>query len=404
MNTKEEILRILAQRIGLDPYALGPRTLDAALRRRMHATGVNGLDSYLRAMRNSPDELGSLVDEIIVPETWFFRDIAPFDFLERWVRTEFLKRHGGRRLRALSAGSSTGEEAYSIAATLLSTGLKPEQVDVLGVDICRRSLEAARRGLYRKRIVRPEMAGQYRRFFRRRNGEVEVTDELKSCVRFRHANLIDKGLLAGEDAFDVILCRNVLIYHSAEARNQVFRAFARLLATDGLLLVGHAEPLRVPRNLFEPAGPPGAFAFRRARASTQPSLAPARREPRRELPRIEWRTATVTDGGLGARADSVAAARRLADRGMLEEAAGICEAEIRRAPAAEAYCLLGTIRRAEGRDIEARAAFEKAVYLDSTHPEALQQLALLAERDGDRRMAGLYRERVRRAASTEASV
>ncbi len=398
MTPYAKIFALLNERIGFDVSSVGTTVAVAGVRKRMRVLNLTDAGFYLDLLANSPDEAGRLIEETVVPETWFFRDQAPFKFLERWARKEA----GKRPVRLLSAGCSSGEEAYSIAAVLLDAGLQAGEFSVLGVDVSAEAIARARAGLYPPRILRPRMGGRGcgRHFHCEANGTVVVKEGLKLSVRFRVANLVDPGLLADEAAFQVIFCRNVLIYQSEAARKRMFESFKRLLLPDGLLFVGHSEPLRVPRENFRPVGPHGAFVFRKGSDTSAAMPAPASRPSRRvELPAIRWETC----GGKSSDSGWLAEARRLADEGRLREAAALCKRRLDTDGAdAEALFLLGIIAHAGGNPEEAEALFQKTVYLNPLHQEALNQLALMAEGRDDSKSARIYRRRARRVLEMEA--
>jgi len=387
VNLDPCVADMLAERYGLDVKALGEAAVERAVRRRMALTGETDPCAYARRAVGSPAEIDALVDEIAVPETWFFRDGDPFDFLYRWAA----ERAPGE-LRALSAGCATGQEAYSIAAALLAAGARPEQVRVLGVDFSREAVAKARHGCYEPRIPRPEIPPLYRRFFSVAGGTVAVAQELKKVVEFDRANLIAPGFLA-EQRFDVVFCRNVMIYLTPRGRAALLENLERVLADGGILFVGGAESQVIPGERFVSAGIPGAFLRRdrpAARAVDRPAGRPAPAGIAASV--IEWPRVDAE-----APPATIAEAVRLADAGRLEEAERICRLRISAgAPDPEAYFLLGLLAQERDRLEEAESLFRKALYLEPGHERALRQLALLAERRGDDNEARLLRRRAMR--------
>ena len=383
------VAAMLAERYGLDVKALGEAAVERAVRRRMAATGDRDPCEYARRTVDRPGEIDALVDEISVPETWFFRDGAPFEFLRDWVR-------GRRRVHALSAGCATGEEAYSIAAVLLEAGIPPSGVRVLGVDFSARSVARAREGRYRRRIPRPEIPARYRRFFSLDGDGIAVSEDLKRRVEFERVNLVAPRLPAGE-RFEVVFCRNVLIYLTPEGRQALLENLERILVGGGILVVGGAEFLAVREGRFAPAGVPGIFAHRQpepASGTPKPTAAPTA-----EAPVIEWLTAEPEP--LRVNLDE---ARRLADQGRLEEAERICRLSIESGkPDPEAYFVQGLLALERNRFDEAESAFRRTLYLEPDHQQALRQLALLAERRGDEKEAKILRRRARRARTRQGS-
>ncbi|MFH7321623.1 CheR family methyltransferase, partial [Desulfurivibrio sp. D14AmB] len=144
---------ILQQAIGLKITSLSQSSIERVMKRRLAALGLESLDDYLGRLKSSPQELKTLIEEVVIPETWFFRDGESYTFLAGFLRQQ-LKPTGNRPLRILSIPCSTGEEPYSIAITALQAGWPPYLLRVDAVDISVRAIELARRGEYRPNSFR----------------------------------------------------------------------------------------------------------------------------------------------------------------------------------------------------------------------------------------------------------
>jgi chemotaxis protein methyltransferase WspC len=327
-----------------------------------------------------------------VPETWFFRGGPIFARLAQQARAAGM-RSPGRVFRVLSAPCSTGEEPYSMALALFDAGVPPASWAIDAIDLSRRALERARRGVYGEPSFR-EPGLDRARHFRPAPGGWEIDPAVRAAVRFRRGNLLDPGLLAGEGPYDVIFCRNLLIYLTPEARGRVLVTLDRLLRPAGLLCTGPAEALAVLGPRFRPAGPAGSFLFRRASLVPDrgPALGAAMAVGPREPARPNPPAAPAPDG--------LARARRQADAGDLEAALASCRAHLDTAgPSADLYSLLGVIRQARREEAEAADCFRKALYLDPCHGEALTHLMLLCRQRGQEAEADLLRRRLRRLAA-----
>lgn len=431
----------VAEAAGLEASTLGAGTLDAAVAERCAAldTDETGL---VERLRRDPAEAEAFLSHLLVHETWLFRDRLPFELLESLAARRARAR--SLPLRVLCFPCATGEEAWSIAATLLHAGLAPGDFGVLACDIEPRALAVARRGLYPRRAFRGnEEVGPARRF-RPRTGDdgedlVEAPPEARTSVEFRRMNLLDAGELATSGPFDAVFCRNALVYMGRPARRRVVAALRTLLAPGGLLVVGHSEVPTLLALGFEPVGPPGAFAVTPADgratagdpgAAARTAATPARKPPRREPPRVPVAAPAAagatgvprrpTGGPATAQATRPAAAasrpadrgdrdpaadgtallgeaRRLADAGRIDEAGRLVRDVLERTPtSAEAHLLHGVLLVAERREGEARLALERAVYLDPSCEEALVHLAAIADRAGDRPAAERLRARAAR--------
>ena len=406
MSPHEEITGMLQRAMGFDAAALSPLAVSRAVKRRRLQCGQADDESYRVVLRASALEMTQLVEELVVPETWFFRDGKPFEWLGQHVMETWRPANPLRPLRVLSVPCSSGEEPYSVVMSLLEAGLAPEHMSVDAVDISQVGLGKARRGLYGRNSFRSMPAGMQERYFDVTPRGWQLKDAVKKPVRFIQANLLQGGFGLGHAGYDVIFCRNLLIYFDDPSREQALAMLERLLLPQGILFVGHAESAPVLNQWFEPVGVARTFAYRKkgAQASkppvarSRPTLVPRPPAPkpvfRRPLPR-----AVEALGQPAAPRDSLERARQLADEGRLAEAAVLCESLLRQdGPCASAYFLLGLVHDA-GRDADnAREFFGKAVYLDPDHCEALVNLALLAERQGRGDEARLLRQRAERAA------
>jgi chemotaxis protein methyltransferase WspC len=440
----------LAETVGLDAGVLGAGAIDAAVRARCAALAVDEA-SLVDRLRRDPAEAESFLAGLLVHETWLFRDRAPFELLGSIAARA--ARSGTLPLRVLSFPCATGEEAWSIAATLLDTGLAPGDFRVLACDLEPGALRTARRGVYPERAFRGTGDLRAARLFprdREAGGSVAAPPDARPSVEFRRANLLGVAGLRGEGPFDVVFCRNALVYMTPTARARVVEGLREILAPGGVLVVGHSEVPTLLARGFAAIGPPGAFAVattpsagevaasaaaafiregarspRPERESARPDTAAVRaRDPRPRPPspaasapepgpgdRVAPSTGVVLAAG-SARADGAASAgvaataapetleeaRRLADAGHLLPAERLVRSVLRHGPdSAEAHLLLGVLLVAGRREAEARLALERALYLDPGCEEALLHLAALAERGGDAVHAARLRARAGRA-------
>jgi chemotaxis protein methyltransferase WspC len=414
----KDIERKLADAIGLDPEAVGANLIPRAVKLRMIELGLSDVRAYAALLGRSDAELETLIEEVVIPESWFFRDEVPFRLLQDHVRDRWIGAPARGPLRVLSIPCAAGEEPYSIAIALLEAGLAAERFTVHGVDVSARRLDQARRGVYSANAFRGDVARFRDRYFRRTAQGFALEPAIRDRVAFFRANILDPALLEGEPRYDVLFCRNLLIYLKDAYRAGALAAIDRLLARDGLLFIGHADRLgpREGEPRFIPEGDPGAFAYRRAaeraprepaRARTLPSPAsppvpapaPARQEPR-PLVAVPAALSPPTpakpsDPG-GSLLEQAAA---LANQGLTGKAIAACERSIRQeGPTGAAYHLLGMIYRSLGNLARGDECFSRAVYLDPDHDEALLALALSAERRGDTAAAAGFRRRAERAA------
>lgn len=393
-NELSLIKELLKQRSGLDAEALGTAALERAVRQRAADRGCADLARYWSVLHASPTELQELIEAVVVPETWFLRDPESFAALGRLAveRLGAGDRGGDAGLRLLSLPCATGEEPYSMALTLLDAGVAPARFIIDAVDISGHALALARRAEYGRNAFRGIDPLLRDRHFTGAGERWRPSDAVRGQVRLRHGNLLGGDPLPGEPPYDIVFCRNVLIYFDRPTQQRALAMLKRLLKPDGLLFVGPSETALLLRDDFHSLKLPLAFAFRRgpAAAAAPPvvpraTALPPRPRPAGPPPRVPPRPAPPPAARAihPPAADPLAAAARLADAGRFDEAERLCGEHLRAQPeSAAALHLLGLVHDARGDVERAGDCYRKALYLDPQHREALLHLALLLEQQG----------------------
>lgn len=396
-----------------------PRTrradLERGLMRAAHEAGARDADAYVRGLLAQPPsraQLERLAAHLTIGETYFFRDEAAFDCLERHVLPELLRaRAAERRLRLWSAGCSSGEEPYSLAMAV-STALAATSgwnVSVLATDITPHALEKASRGVYDRWSFRTTPETLKQRFFRRVDERrLEVVPSIRSMVEFAYLNLAEDpfpSLDTGTNAMDLIFCRNVLMYFEPARAQEVLRKLERALAPGGWLLLSAVEiPQRLPAGLAR-VHFPSVIALRKqeGEAVAVAGLHPAPAAAVAEMPRPRRRNSPQRDVRRPVRAKRPEPARESpyarALRGYEagDYAAALAELEqiLSTAPQdASAMALLARVRANQGRLDEARDWCEKAISADKLDPGWPYLLATL---ELERECHGAAAEALRRA-------
>lgn len=220
--------------------------------RRLRANNLSTFKSYLALIEQDPKEWEAFVNSLTTNLTSFFREPYHFPIL-----AEFLRQRLGRRLRIWCSAASTGEEPYSIAMTVLDTlGARAGDVEIIATDIDTSVLAKAGQGVYD--LERCESIPQnLRRYLLKGTGsnagKVRVKPELQRLITFQPLNLLDASWPV-KGVFDLMFCRNVLIYFDKETQRQVLNRFHPMLADDGLLFVGHSESLLHMNDKFRLRG------------------------------------------------------------------------------------------------------------------------------------------------------
>ena len=403
---------LLKRTMGLDAVSIGAASIERAVQQRLVACGLKDPAAYLERLRGSPDELQELIEAVIVPETWFFRDREAFAALARLVYEEWLRANPAGVLRVLSLPCSTGEEPYSVAMALLDAGFPAERLRVDALDISLRALAFARRGVFGRNSFRGgELAFRERHFTPAGTGW-QLGAAARAPVEFRQGNVLDAHLPSAAANYDVIFCRNLLIYFDRPTQDRAIANLTRLLSPKGWLFVGPSESGLLLSHAFVSAKVPLAFAFRPAGAAPPPASAassapPPRRSPpparvvtpARDMPfsSVTVRSSTAVAEPPGKKKTGLEHAMRLADQGELVEAAKECEAHLAaHGPSAKAFYVMGLVRDASGNHADAGAFYRKALYLEPSHQEALLHLAFLLESQGDKTGAKVLNDRARR--------
>lgn len=369
----------LQQRLGFEPESLGARLLDASLDDARAALGHADDAALAAAVSQSPAAAQAFVDAMVVGETWFFRHPEQFEALRREAR-RCVAEQG--HLRVLSLPCASGEEAWSILFTLLDEGLGVGQFSILGIDVSQQALALARKATYRPSALR----GQAPPLWLHPCAEGWCVDpEWRQQVIFRHGNIATGEGLSGALSFDVIFCRNLLIYLHAEARTQLLRQLLDWLAPGGLILAGQAEVLSsLHPELVADADAPLAYRRRPPRAAPPPPR--ERVSPTRAALNPLRATPLVTNAAppeAAARHSPLTDARILADRGDLAAARALLQRHVEaQAEDAAAWHLLGLVDIGLGQLEAADAALGRSLYLDPAQPEVLAQRAALAQRMG----------------------
>ena len=244
--------------VGIDLRQYKRRQMERRIRSFALRRGVTNLDDYQAVVRAEADELDALLDRITINVSQLFRNPEQWERLATTIVPELVETGSGR-IRAWSAGCSFGAEAFSLAATVRSVA-PHAQLSIHASDIDRRILATASRGEFTAEDARtapPELLAAH---FDQTATGWRAKPSLTSAVRFAHEDLLTTRPAPG--SFDLVLCRNVVIYFTPEARVAVHEMLARSLRPGGILVIGSTERISQPLAELdlEPAGP---FVFRR---------------------------------------------------------------------------------------------------------------------------------------------
>lgn len=221
-------------------YLIKARLSDVA-----QTLGCSNFTDFYQRVKSNPtsDIIDKIIEAITTPETCFFRDISPFEALKTHILPEIAKRKKKvKSLRIWSAASSTGQEAYSVAMAIQDMGdlFKDWNVHILGTDISNRVLKIARSANYSKHeISRGMPVTLLSKYFKENSNEWALDEEIKRMVDFKKFNLFDG--FSGFGMFDIIFCRNVLIYFETSAKKSILDRMSQNLDRNGFLVLGSTE-------------------------------------------------------------------------------------------------------------------------------------------------------------------
>ncbi len=380
------IQQLLKQKIGLEPSLVNTWIWRKNILKRMEANAFHASQDYYHRLLCSGKELEEFIELFLVPETWFFREEKGLEFaVERCVH---LLRSGRRDLAIACIPCSSGEEPYSLAMALFEAGLKGSQFKIEAFDISKKGIKKAKLALYGSYSFRGRNEMLKKKYFNSHQGNFLLKKEVIHQVHFEYGNLLDPQFCK-KGPYDLIICRNLLIYFSKENQRQAIENCLQVLVSDGVLLLGQAEGAMVGKDSgFTALTKPPINAFIPTK-HTKPAVPIVQETSQKNASKpIELKQSISI----------LAKARALADAGLLEEAKALCQKRLKEQDTdEEAYFLLGIIAHAENMEKEAENYFHKTIYLSPNHCEALVYLALLADRKGDVKKAELYKRRALKA-------
>ncbi|CAK0774889.1 chemotaxis protein methyltransferase CheR [Gammaproteobacteria bacterium] len=415
--------QLIRERIGLQIRPADEQDLRRLIETRLRVSGLTD-GAYLQRLQGcdalSQAEWEVLAHALTIGESYFFRDPGQMALLQRTLLPQLLQSSTTRPLRLLSAGCSTGEEPYSLAMLLdrlLFGSWAGRAIQIDGLDIKRESLQIAAAGCYGEWSFRGVSHDWRETYFSRAGDTWALHPELRRRVRFLPFNLIGQDLpdpVLGLNDYDLILCRNLLIYFDAGSIAQLVVKFRALLRPGGYLLTGHGELQGVPMTGFENQLHEESLIYRRVEANAPapaPVLAPIRtlsaRPAAPSRPKAGAQSVSLPESfsqlyRTGRYPDLVAAARRRlqdrprdsealrwlaraqADLGQQEAARSGCAALLRLNPLdAEAHYLQAQIELDVGADVAAETLLKQALYLEPRFVAPYLALATLTEQTGN---------------------
>ena len=228
--------------------------IERRLNERMAAVGLQNVPAYIALLRSGGAEAEQLINIFTVNETYFYREENQFRCLGRSLLPEIVKRRGpGELVRIWSVPCSTGEEPYSLAIWLLENWplVDAYNIEIVGSDIDTRVLIEAANGLYGERALSRLPAELVKRYFEPVGERQQIITDLRESVKFTQVNIMDAAITARQGLFDVIFCRNVLIYFDDAARLAASHNLFSALNRGGFICLGHSESMARISDRFD---------------------------------------------------------------------------------------------------------------------------------------------------------
>lgn len=374
------IEKLLKASIGLNISSIGKSTLESAIKRRMHSLNLVDEDTYSNHLKSSKSEVNELIEEVTVNETWFFRDKDPFTAMANFAQTVRGKKPHAK-LEVLSLPCSSGEEPYSIAITLVEAGYNEFSFHIDAVDINSKVLDFAKEAIYKKHSFRGSDNYYCEKYFRKSGKYFILKNKFKHTVTFRKGNLLDFSSVGPIKHYDIIFCRNLLIYLDRNVQANVINTLDNLLVPGGLLFIGHAEAGVFADSKFVASPYPKSFSF--VRKSDFPSLRKksfSMAGPNENGAEAILKKRSPDEKDLNQRqpfvVDEIIEARYLIDKKEYDQALYLCEKHIEKhGPTSNAYFWLGTIFLEKEEKEGAIKMLRKSIYLDPENIDAMELLS-----------------------------
>ena len=251
----EYLRKLLKDQSGLDLSADKQYLIESRLLPLARKSGLPGISELVQKMKVGPSIFVSqVVEAMTTNETFFFRDKVPFDHFRESIMPEILRARASRKsIRIWCAAGSTGQEPYSLAMCLKEMGatLSGWRVEILATDLSQEVIEKSKAGIYSQFEVQRGLPIQMLVKYFKQTGELwQINSDIRGMVQHRQLNLLHDFTCLGK--FDIIFCRNVLIYFDQETKVNIFNRLAKVIEPDGFLVLGAAETVVGLTDVFKP--------------------------------------------------------------------------------------------------------------------------------------------------------
>jgi chemotaxis protein methyltransferase WspC len=400
--TYDEIKELTAKNFGISASSLGESFVKDSLDKYLSKIDVQDSTGKIT---NSEKFLDGFFEYIKVPETWFFRQPESFEFLKTTVLKKLQTKDN--KIRILSIPCSTGEEPYSIAMSLESAGIDKARYTLDAADLSAVSIIKAKEAVYGKNSFRQALSRVDHEFFIKEGNLNRVREDIRAIPNFMIGNFLKPEFLLGVEKYDIIFCRNLLIYFTDSARQAAINKIKELLTDDGLVFTGYSEFVFFLQNGFKDLEQKLSFACYIDDKISQAKIIPHRKKSNLPRPMLKptaysdiIKKESISNEEI---ADKSWELEFLANAGDLEEAKIIAQRVLDGDTGnSKELTISGAVFSACNMDTEAITCLERAIYLNPNEDDALIHLSLIYENSGKKEQAELLKKRIRKINAKEA--
>lgn len=399
------IQNLLEEKIGMDPVRLGAEVLKRSLFCRLRITKTKDLSDYYELLIKNPKEFQELIELLVVPETWFFREPEALYQIAKFANERIMKNQTIDLFKILCLPCSSGEEAFSLAMALDRAGISSSKYKIDAVDISKKALVKAETGVYGRNSFRGKSLDFREAYFQKKEYGYVVSDKLRKPINFIYHNVFSPSFSKKRELYPVILCRNLLIYLSPKGKKQLLDVLDKLLLPTGILVVGKVEAdIVLSHGYVSVDEKKQIFQKMHSIAVTDnevpivksESIFKSLQELAEKVP-LEALSAKSGKKEIKQKTDNLPtleAAIESANKGKLDEAEALGNEYLKNNHLDPCvYYLLGLISQARGIDEKAEHFFQKALYLKPDYYDVLVYLHLLYQKKGNPQQAKIYKTR-----------
>ncbi len=405
-NTASRLAEMASNTIGFDLERIGLNSIIRAAHEVQAYSKASTIEILEDQLSHDSVCCQLFIESLVVPESWLFREPKVFQHINILLCQRL---NNQSEVKILSAPCANGEEACSIALSLLESGRSQTQFRIIATDISRHAIKQAQSGTFSENAFRSIDETRKNKWFTPTGRGWQVAPEIQETIEFLDQNLLhshteNELIQKAQGRFDLICCRNLLVYFTKPKRNKLIRTLARLLKPNGELVVGAAEAVILPAHDWEPTGPL-TFRMRKKAGEAPPVQQKARQESSRKTPtrdpeeisEFKHANPTVLSDRItvipAASSEIIRDVEALANAGAIDDAIQLCQQSLHvNGTQTDLLYILAILHQTTGDFETSEKLLKKAVYLEPRHEGALLSLALIAKRRGDTATERRYRQ------------